>query len=391
MDNIRKDTVAKLLESDSLGPRERRLLELRQQSAKTSTAKYEPLTVATCDDGRLRGTTRYCGASRTGRWGGVQFQPQNLPRGAVKSDTAVDAFLAGVADLAYDNVMEAASAAVRGMIAAPRDQVLAVVDYANIEGRVLAWLAGEEWKLDAFRAYDNGTGPDLYVLAYSRSFNAPVDRVSKADRQVGKVQELALGYGGGVNAFHTMAAAYGVTVSDERAEEIKVGWRRANPRIEALWYATERAVRQAIEHPGPSYVIAKSVRTQVAKRGALTYLTISLPSGRVMFYANPRFDGEDNIRYDGTWQGNWCALQTWGGKLVENIVQAIARDLLADALVKLVNQVPVVGHVHDEIIAVVDGADQYELIASTMRNGPAWSGDLPLAVDGYIAKRYRKG
>ncbi|EMS7588384.1 DNA polymerase, partial [Salmonella enterica subsp. enterica serovar Newport] len=171
------------------------LLAIRLQASTTSTSKYKSLMKGVSSDGRLRGTLQFCGASRTGRWAGRLFQPQNLPRPSLEQeqiDEGIEALKAGCADLLFDNIMELTSSALRGCIMAPEGKKLVVSDLSNIEGRKLAWLAGEQWKLDAFREYDEGTGPDLYKLAYARAFNISPDNVDKYQRQIGKVMELGL-------------------------------------------------------------------------------------------------------------------------------------------------------------------------------------------------------
>ncbi|EMS7588382.1 DNA polymerase, partial [Salmonella enterica subsp. enterica serovar Newport] len=193
------------------------LLAIRLQASTTSTSKYKSLMKGVSSDGRLRGTLQFCGASRTGRWAGRLFQPQNLPRPSLEQeqiDEGIEALKAGCADLLFDNIMELTSSALRGCIMAPEGKKLVVSDLSNIEGRKLAWLAGEQWKLDAFREYDEGTGPDLYKLAYARAFNISPDNVDKYQRQIGKVMELGLGFGGGVAAFLTFALVYGLDLDE---------------------------------------------------------------------------------------------------------------------------------------------------------------------------------
>ena len=213
------------------------------------------------------------------------------------------------------SAMEVLSSCVRAMIAAPEGKKLVVADLANIEGRVLAWLAGEEWKLQAFRDYDAGTGPDLYKLAYSRAFNVPMDAVTKDERAVGKVMELALGFAGGAGAFSTMAAAYNVKLSDAAVAACVSGWRSTHPNVRKLWYGAEKAAIKAIENEGTSYEV-RGLRFRCASRNQYRWLTMRLPSGRAIYYFDPRIDEDGAVTYTGQIiGGTWGRISTYGGKL----------------------------------------------------------------------------
>lgn len=283
-------------------------------------------------------------------------------------------------------------------------------DYSNIEGRVLAWLAGEEWKLEAFRAFDNGTGHDLYKLAYGKSFGIDPATVTKQQRQLGKVQELALGYQGGVGAFRSMAANYGITVlepgqepppgakellTEAQADEIKTAWRGAHPATVRFWYALEKAAIEAVRNPGTIQQYKA-----VAYKTDSIWLKCRLPSGRVIAYAYPRIVegnfGRDQIAFDGVdgYTRQWSRQTLYGGLLAENVTQATARDILAEAIMRLeANSFAVVMHVHDEIVCEVvrSRSDEcYPQFLKLMCELPAWASGLPVVADGWQAPRYRK-
>ncbi len=215
--DMQRSTLERRMADPDLPSAVKELLAIRLQASTTSTSKYKSLMKGVSSDGRLRGTLQFCGASRTGRWAGRLFQPQNLPRPSLEQDQideGIEALKAGCADLLFDNIMELTSLELRGCIMAPEGKKLVVSDLSNIEGRKLARLACEQWKLDAFREYDEGTGPDLYKLAYARAFNISPDDVDKYQRQIGKVMELGLGFGGGVAAFLTFALVYGLDLDE---------------------------------------------------------------------------------------------------------------------------------------------------------------------------------
>lgn len=390
-EDLTKGTVSAALKGD-LSPHVRELLEIRQQASATSPAKYKVLINGASSDGRLRGLLQYCGASRTGRWGGRLFQPQNLPRPTLKQeqiDLGIAAMKADCEDMLFDNVSELCSSAVRGALVAPPGRKLVVADLSNIEGRVLAWLAGEQWKVDAFRDFDKGVGHDLYKLAYARSFNKQPEDVTKDERQIGKVQELALGYQGGLGAFNTMASAYGLSLPDERVQELVTAWRKAHPAVKAFWYNLEGACKTAINEPGARLTV--QLLTIVFED---TWLRIKLPSGRQLCYPNAAIE-EGRLVYDGTNQytRKWERLETYGGKICENIVQAVARDVLASGLLRAEEAgYSVCLHVHDEIIAEVPDTDEYNVdsLSGIMATNPGWALGLPLAAAGFECARYRK-
>lgn len=443
MPNMQMATIEKLIDDESTEPQLREWLSVRLQASSTSTSKYRVLARGTSADGRLRGILQFNGATRTGRWAGRLFQPQNLPRPTLKQkviDTGIEALKAECAHLTTNNVMELTSSAIRGCIIAPPGKKLVVADLANIEGRVQAWLVNEEWKLKAFRDFDTiiGTdakgkairlGPDLYKLAYSKSFGIKPDAVTDDQRQVGKVQELALAYEGGVGAFATFAGAYGIDLDDladkvlpEAPEEIvaaadrylervkkdkkemhgltddafvacdtlKRMWREAHPSISSYWGRLKDAVVQALYTRGETYATL-SLKIKASKN----WLFITLPSGRTLCYPSPKMiDGA--ITYMGIDQftRKWVRQHTHGGKLFENLCQAIARDVMAANMPGIEDA----GYelcltVHDEVITETPDSPEFnsdhlsELLAAT----PWWAPDMPLAAAGFETYRYKKG
>lgn len=421
----------------------RDLLAVRLSATTSSTAKYKTLLKSASSDGRLRGLLQFCGAARTGRWAGRIWQPQNLPRPTLTQEAielAIIAFKQHYADLVCPDVMAAASSALRGCIIAPEGMKLNVSDLSNIEGRVLAWLAGESWKVEAFEAADNGTGADLYILAYARAFNLAPEEVEKAQRQIGKVLELSMGYAGGVGAFAAMALAYGMDLDELAAaarptiptatwaEAVSLGewlrekseadlaakkpgayafeynglkpetwaacdalkrlWRGSHPAVVKLWQDVENAARKAIAG------VPSTVRgLAFDKVGA--WLRIRLPSGRYLCYPSPRVDASGQITYMGVnpYSRKWCRLKTFGGKLVENIVQAIARDVLADAMPGIMAAgYFIVLTVHDEVITETPDRPEFnpQALSALLATVPEWAQGLPLKAAGFEALRYRK-
>ena len=327
------------------------LLRVRIASTKISVQKFQSVLNAACEDGRLRGCLQFRGASRTGRFSGRIFQPQNLARPTMRNDEiefAIEATKGGLLDTFYEDPMPVLSNLLRGLIIAPKGKKLVVADYSNVEGRVLAWLAGEEWKLKAFRDFDAGVGHDLYKLTYARAFNVKPETVTKAQRQMGKVLELGMGYGGGAGAFRTFALAYGIDLHDMAdavkssispsiwavacewypkallggftegmgkevflaCDSVKRAWRKANAQIVQFWYDMDAGVRQAVIEGGPVRV---GRHITVDKKG--NYLRVRLPSGRYLVYPSPRID-DDGISYFGVAQVSrkWARIRSWGGK-----------------------------------------------------------------------------
>ena len=400
-DDLTKASVDKLLKSD-LDPVARELLEIRQQASATSPAKYTALLDAASSDGRLRGTIQFCGASRTGRDAGRIFQPQNLPRspdwfdGDVQELT-IEAFKHDCEDILWDNISERCAFAVRGCLIAAPGKKLVIADLSNIEGRVLAWLADEQWKIEAFKAYDRGEGPDLYKVTAGRILGKDPREVTKEERQTqGKVPELAGGYGGGLGAYRTMGGDVFNAMDDERIMEIVYAWRKAHPATKKLWYDVEGAMRSALKKPGESFDVRGLLRCDyTAGPDGVSYGRIRLPSGRYLCYRDMRTDEAGKLLYDGVNQytRKWEPLETYYGKLVENIVQAVARDVFMQGMRRAeAHDYPVVLRVHDELVCEVpdDPAFTHEALAGMMAANPSWAIGLPLAAAGFEALRYRK-
>ncbi len=431
--DLRSATIERYLNRTTLPVPVRELLTIRAQASSTSTSKYKTLINAVSGDGRLRGTLQFNGASRTGRWAGRLFQPQNIPRGAITDHEELERGIAALkADRATENVIALTSSALRGCIIAPPGKKLVVADLSNIEGRVLAWLAGEEWKLKAFRDFDAGRGHDLYKLAYAKSFGVAPEAVTKEQRQIGKVLELAMGYGGGVGAFITFAAAYGIdldtmaeqafgtlppallaqarnalqwTKQEKRStyglsertwlvcESFKRAWRDSHPMICSFWMELAAITSSAMFTPGVTH--SASLSASIKARHDRGWLRLGLPSGRVLCYPAPRIDEEGTLSYLGvsTYSRKWSRLTTYGGKLAENATQAVSRDVLAANMPAIeAAGYQIVLSVHDELITETPDSPGFnaEQLASLMASNPPWAEGLPLAAEGFETKRYRK-
>lgn len=413
-DNLRKGTVAERLEELELAGAdtlERELLELRADGAKTSAAKLDAMLSAStvrAGVGRVRGMLQYYGAFRTGRWAGRLIQLQNMPRGTIDKKRMADAInyvaqrlpLPAV-ELMFGSALGVVSSLLRSCIVAAVGRKLVVADFAQIEARVLPWLAGEQAVLDVFRS-----GGDVYVQAaapiFGRTFPAGhkfvKDDIPDDERQIGKVSILALGFGGGKGAFQTMAAAYGVKVTDAEADAIKEKWRAANPNIVQLWWDLDAACKRVIRAPNQPPVQAGAF-LKVGMWGP--HLVIVLPSGRGLFYRDAQLvmeDGRESITYMGVNQytRKWERLRTYGGKLAENVTQATARDVMAEAMLRVQREMPeldLILTVHDEVLGEADDAVADAALRGLQRimgEAPAWAQGLPVGSDGWVGKRYRK-
>ena len=367
------------------------MLKLRLLMAKTSVKKYEAVIRSVCSDNRVHGMMRFCGANRTGRWSGNILQPQNLPQNHLPDLTlARDIVKDGdfeMLDMMFGNVPNVLSELIRTVLIPKPNHRFIVADFSAIEARVLAWIAGEQWRIDTFK-----NGGDIYCASASKMFKVPVEKhgVNGELRQKGKISELACGYGGSVGALKNMGAVE-MGVQENELQGLINDWRNANPHIVRFWYevgnATMKAIKEKTTVPLGKLVFAY-------ERGILF---IRLPSGRRLSYIKPRIGtnrfGGDSITYMGINSAKkWDRLETFGGKLTENIVQGTARDLLANALINAANAgYDTVFHVHDEIICEVPNSyGSVEELCRLMCIKPDWADGLPLNADGFECEYYKK-
>ena len=389
IESLSKKAVAALADETDGDIQE--MLHLRLLMSKTSVKKYEAVMRSVCKDNRVRGMMRFCGASRTGRWSGNILQPQNLPQNHLPDLTlARDIVKDGdfeMLDMTFGNVPNVLSELIRTVLIPKSKYRFIVADFSAIEARVLSWLAGEQWRLDTFR-----NGGDIYCASASQMFRVPVEKhgVNGHLRQKGKISELACGYGGSVGALKNMGAVE-MGVPEEELQGLINDWRNANPHIVKLWTEVGNAAMKAIKE---KTIVTLGKLVFMYERGILF---IRLPSGRRLSYIKPRIGtnrfGGDSITYMGVGASKkWERLETFGGKLVENIVQAIARDLLASAMINVANAgYNIVFHVHDEIIAEVpDGQGSVDEMCMLMSINPDWADGIPLSADGYECEYYRK-
>jgi len=407
VDSVAKDQVIALLDS-ALSDVCRRVLELRQEAAKSSTAKLTAMLLRSCDDGRARNTLQFNGAG-TGRWAGRGIMLHNLPRPKLKQkeiEEIFDALIKGAEwiDVFHGAITTVIADCLRGFLIAEEGKQLLASDWSNIEGRCLSWLADETWKIKAFADFDNGIGADIYKLSYSASFHLSLDKVEDQHRQIGKVLELSMGYQGGVVAFHSMAKNYGVKVTDERANELKHAWRNAHPKIVSYWEKLNTAALNAVTYPGKVFSAGPKDHREIKYKVDGSFLVCRLPSGRCLYYPFPQVKqketpwGEmrDSLTYmtENSLTKQWERSHFYGGLAAENITQAVARDFLAEALLRLDERgYNVVLHVHDEIVCETDLNDKTQNIkqlSELMCALPAWAKGLPIAASGWSGKRFRK-
>ena len=386
--SFRKADVSELLARDDLPESARRVIEIRQEAGRSSTSKYVRIgQTVDPQDHRVRGAFQYGGAMRTLRWAGRLVQFQNFPRPTLDGEVASKAVRNGAVDILYDNLMEVGASCLRSTVCASKGKKLVVGDYSNIEGRVLAWLAGEEWKLQAFRDFDKGIGHDLYKLAYARAFSVDPELVTDDQRFIGKVTELGCGFGGAVGAFAQMAANFGAELPEEEALRAVKAWRRANPKIVAWWYALEEAAIQALRTPGRGFSAGSVSFKKVDK-----WLLCKLPSGRFMGYYKARLIRGTKIQFQGLELGKWAYIDTYSGKIAENVTQATARDVMAGSMPKVEDGgYFVIGSVHDELLTEVDKSFGSPAgLERMMCKTPAWTGELPVSAKAYEGERYKK-
>ncbi len=389
----------------------RRVLALRQELAKTSVTKYQAMSRAVCADGRLRGLLQFYGANRTGRWAGRLVQVQNLPSNKLRDlELARNLVIAGdfaTLETLFGNVPDTLSQLIRTAFIAPPGHRLIVVDFSAIEARVVAWLAWCKWRLEVFATHGK-----IYEASAEQMFKLPPGSVTKKSphRQRGKVAELALGYGGGVNALITMGALDMGLTKDE-LDPIKVAWREANPEVCRLWYALEQAAVAAVAGKTTRVVSIADGRAEVRFVCEAGFLFMVLPSGRCLAYVKPRIEAEDLVReapnggtyvvaksgaltYEGTDQKTkrWTRISTWGGKLLENLTQAIARDCLRESMLAIAaagyRQITTV---HDEIvIEAPNGFGSLAEVEEIMGRAIPWADGLQLRGDGFETAYYMK-
>lgn len=401
---LRKDTVAKMLARDDNSPQVQRMLEIRQELGKTSTKKYDAIEQAVCQDGRVRGLLQFYGANRTGRWAGRLVQVQNLPRTYTEPLELARELVKGrklnALKAIYGSVQDTLSQLIRTAFVAAPGNVLIDADFSAIEARVISWLAGEEWRLEVFRTHGK-----IYEASASQMFGVPLELIKKGNpeyalRQKGKVAELALGYQGSSGALINMGAL-DMGIPEKELPDIVSRWRDANKRIRDLWYKVDAAAVQVITQGGSVGVNSIMLAHEWDANQDTDYMTITLPSGRKLFYNAPQIGvnqwGNPSISYMGMDQTSkkWKRIETYGGKLVENCVQAIARDCLAQAIEHLEAEgLPVIFHIHDEVVIdIKPWASDKEMLAKTveiMSRPIPWAPGLPLGADGWVGKFFKK-
>lgn len=401
---LRKETIKELLGRDN-ADHVQRMLEIRQELGKTSTKKYDAIEATVCDDGRVRGLLQFYGANRTGRWAGRLVQVQNLPRTYTEPLEFARELVKGrkldALRTVYGSPNDTLSQLIRTAFVAAPGNVLIDADFSAIEARVISWLADEEWRLEVFRTHGK-----IYEASASQMFGVPLERIKKGNpeyslRQRGKVAELALGYQGGVPAMRQMDTGKLLAdLSDEEIKDIVDKWRNTNPKIRNLWYSFNDAAIRVIQNGGSLRVRCCTFARECDCIRGTTCMTISLPSGRKLYYVEPAVGenrwGGPSITYMGVNDKNkWGRIETYGGKLVENVVQAIARDCLAQAIEHLeAAGLPVVFHIHDEVVidtAAFDTNDaMLDKVVKIMSTPIPWAEGLPLGADGWVGEFFKK-
>lgn len=401
--DLQKETVKELLKNLD-NDKACRMLEIRQELAKTSITKYMAMHGAVCADGRIRGLLQFYGASRTGRWAGRLVQVQNLPRNYLETlDFARENIKNKKLDnlrFVYGNIPNILSQLIRTAFVPSDNKIFLVADFSAIEARVIAWLAGEQWRQDVFATHGK-----IYEASAAEMFGVPIEKIVKGNpeyalRQKGKIAELALGYQGAAGALITMGAL-NMGLTEEELPEIVQRWRSSNKRIVDFWYSVENTVLEVIKTGRPTGYKNLLFAREIDYQYNQDFLTIQLPSGRKLFYAKPFIakneKGRESIYYMGTNQTSkkWEPIPTYGGKLTENIVQAIARDCLAESIYILETQgYNIVFHVHDEVIIETENNlevhKQFEHILKSMGRPIPWAPGLLLKADGFITQYYKK-
>lgn len=389
VDSLAKATVEELVDKTEGDVQE--MLKLRLAMSKTSVKKYEAIDRSVCRESRVHGLLQFFGANRTGRWAGRLVQIHNLPQNHI-SDLELARGL--VADGRYDDVEmlyestpNVLSELIRTAFVAKPGSRFIISDFSAIEARVLAWLAGEQWRIEVFQTHGK-----IYEASASAMFHVPIEEITKTSplRQKGKISELALGYGGSVGAMTAMGALK-MGLSEEELPSLVTTWRNANPHITQFWWAVDEAAVKAVRDKKPSRV------GRVAFEYSSGILFVTLPSGRKLSYVKPKMGvnkfGREGITYEGIGESKkWMRLETYGPKLVENIVQAASRDILAEAMLRLEKEgFDIVCHVHDEVVLEVpEGVSSVEEINQIMAVNPEWTDGLPLSAAGFESPFYKK-
>lgn len=397
LETLDKQTVAEVLSDKSGDELVKEALRIRKELGKTSVKKYAAMDTCICDDGRIRGLLQFYGANRTGRWAGRLVQVQNLPRNYIGTlDTARELVKKRQTDaikLIYGNVPDTLSQLIRTAFIPGTGNKFMVADFSAIEARVLSWLAGEQWRLDVFRTHGK-----IYEASASTMFGVDIGLIKKGNpeyalRGKGKIAELALGYQGGKGSLISMGAL-NMGLTEEELPDIVKRWRGSNQRIVDFWYSVERYALETVKHGTKGYMPCGITFSRDEE-----YLMITLPSGRKLHYYRPEVRvndlGRDAIHFLGTNQktGKWEYISTYGGKLTENIVQAVARDLLANSMMSLYREgFKINFHIHDEVILEVpeDSDKTLEEAIGVMCRLPEWAKGLPLNADGFESGYYKK-
>lgn len=395
IDSLNKATVAEILSGD---PAEgiREVLKIRRELGKTSVKKYEAMKTCVCEDGRVRGLLQFYGANRTGRFAGRLVQIQNLPKNFLGTLDIAREFVKHrqieAVRMIYGNIPDTLSQLIRTAFVPGEGCHFCVADFSAIEARVLAWMAGEQWRLDVFRTHGK-----IYEASASAMFGVPIETIAKGQenyklRAKGKVAELALGYGGGAHALVAMGAL-NMGLTEEELPDIVKRWRASSRRIYDFWYAVERAAQEAIE-----YGVITTLPCGITISRDQNFMFIRLPSGRSLFYRDPQLApgnyGNKEILFMGLNQTNkkWGRIDTWGGKLVENIIQAVSRDILCNAMKNLTRAGYKINfHIHDEVILEVPDDDKSKNLDDAIRRMcalPEWANGLPLNAAGFDNAHY---
>ena len=387
-ESLGKKDVAKMIADEDIDEDVTEALRLRQQLAKSSVKKYQAMQTAVCNDGRARGMFQFYGANRSGRWAGRIIQLQNLPQNHMEDLEQARALVRNgdydALSMLYDSVPAVLSELIRTAFIAGEGNKFCVADFSAIEARVLSWLAGEQWRTEVF--VNNG---DIYCASASAMFGVPVEKHGQNAelRQKGKIAELALGYGGSVGALKSMGAIE-MGLTEEELQPLVDSWRTANPNIVRFWWDVDRAVKQAVKRHEPS--VLKGIRFEC--RSGMLFIT--LPSGRRLSYVKPRMGenrfGGESVTYEGVGATKkWERIESYGPKFVENIVQAISRDILCYAM-RTLSHCRICAHVHDELIIECRKDASLAAICEQMGRTPPWAEGLILRADGYETSFYKK-